>query len=217
MVNTGHAPVVGVFSDRSQANHALGALRSAGWSEDQLGFITPKSGEITEELTTLELRPEAVAAGVIGGGVVGGVLGAGVALLVPGIGPALAGGILAGALSGATIGAFAGGMIGAFTSLGVPEDEARYYQSELERGRTIVTVQAGHRSQEAWNVLRHYGAYNATTRLGEPESTDRPSGPTAPPESDKPILQPGAYTPAIHPDEHDDFPGQPTLPDDVPS
>ncbi|HZT98632.1 MAG TPA: hypothetical protein VFA10_03170 [Ktedonobacteraceae bacterium] len=122
MVSTKHSPVVGVFSDRSQANHALGALRSAGWSEDQLRFITPKRGDITEELTTLELRPGAVAAGVVGGGVVGGVLGAGVALLVPGIGPALAGGILAGALSGATIGAFAGGMIGAFTSLGVPED-----------------------------------------------------------------------------------------------
>lgn len=132
MVSTKHSPVVGVFSDRAQANHALGALRSAGWSEDQLGFITPKSGEITEELTTLELRSGAVAAGVVGGGVVGGVLGAGVALLVPGIGPALAGGILAGALSGATIGAFAGGMIGAFTSLGVPEDQASL-QRHLER------------------------------------------------------------------------------------
>ncbi len=57
MVSTKHSPVVGVFSDRSQANHALGALRSAGWSEDQLGFITPKSGEITEELTIFQANP----------------------------------------------------------------------------------------------------------------------------------------------------------------
>jgi hypothetical protein len=43
MVSTKHSPVVGVFSDRSQANHTLRALRRADWSEDQIGFITPIS------------------------------------------------------------------------------------------------------------------------------------------------------------------------------
>ena len=49
-------------------------------------------------------------------------------------------------------------------SMGVPEDEARYYQGELELGRTIVTVEAGDRREDALEILRSNGGYDATTR-----------------------------------------------------
>jgi FAD/FMN-containing dehydrogenase len=48
--------------------------------------------------------------------------------------------------------------------MGVPEEEARYYDSEFQAGRTIVTVQAGGRYQEALDILRRQGAYVASTR-----------------------------------------------------
>jgi len=48
--------------------------------------------------------------------------------------------------------------------MGVPEEEARYYQGEFEQGRTIVTVRADGRQQEAIDILRRHGAYDATTR-----------------------------------------------------
>jgi len=49
-------------------------------------------------------------------------------------------------------------------SMGVPEEEARYYQGELELGRTIVTVEAGDRREDALEILRSNGGYDATTR-----------------------------------------------------
>ena len=51
-------------------------------------------------------------------------------------------------------------------SMGVPEEEARYYQSELELGRSIVTVEAGDRREDALEILRSNGGYDATTRGG---------------------------------------------------
>ena len=49
-------------------------------------------------------------------------------------------------------------------SMGVPEEEARYYQGELELGRTIVTVEADDRREDALEILRSNGGYDATTR-----------------------------------------------------
>ncbi len=50
--------------------------------------------------------------------------------------------------------------------MGVPEEEARYYQSELEFGRTIVTVEAGDRREDALEILRSNGGHDATTQRG---------------------------------------------------
>ncbi|MFL5586662.1 MAG: hypothetical protein ACJ8DI_03260 [Ktedonobacteraceae bacterium] len=51
-------------------------------------------------------------------------------------------------------------------SMGVPEEEARYYQGELELGRSIVTVEAGDRREDAIEILRSNGGYDSTTRHG---------------------------------------------------
>jgi hypothetical protein len=134
------------------------------------GVPTPVSSD--EDLTaTEENKTETTAAGVVGGGVLGGILGAAAALLIPGLGPAIAGGILTAVLGGAAIGAVAGGLIGALTNMGVPENEARFYQDELQAGRTLVTVQAGDRYDEALAILRRNGAYDATTRQDTTDTT----------------------------------------------
>jgi uncharacterized protein (TIGR02271 family) len=104
--------------------------------------------------------------------VLGGLLGAGAALLIPGIGPVVAGGILAATFGGAAIGAVAGGLIGALTAMDIPEDEARYYESEFKSGRTLVTVKADNRAAEATSILRRHGAYDAHTE-GDTMGTGR--------------------------------------------
>ena len=166
MATIERSTVVGAFTDRVQAEQAINELRHAGFSDDEIGFILRAS---SEEESTAQGETESgtgtgTAAGIVSGGVVGGILGAAAALLIPGFGPAIAGGILAATLGGAAIGAAAGGIIGALTGLGVPEEEARYYQSEFEAGRTIVTVKAASRYQEALDILRTNGAYDASTR-----------------------------------------------------
>lgn len=170
-MDNGRSAVVGVFEDQDRARQAVEDLRASGFSDDQIGYAM-RGGEGGETTTTVTEDRDAgdAAGGALGGAVTGGILGtilgAAAALLIPGVGPVIAGGILGAALTGAAVGAAAGGLIGALTSMGVPEEEARYYQGEFEAGRTIVTVQAGDRQQEAIAILRRNGAYDATTQGG---------------------------------------------------
>jgi hypothetical protein len=167
MMNT-RSTVVGVFPDRMSAEDAINELRRAGFSEEQIGFAM--RGETAPEgATTTE--GGGAAAGAITGGVLGGIAGAVAAGLIPGIGPLIAGGILAVTLGGAAAGAAAGGLLGALSEMGVPEEEARYYQSEFESGRILVTVRADGRYDEAWNILRAAGAYDIHSRQGAPMTT----------------------------------------------
>ncbi len=52
------------------------------------------------------------------------------------------------------------------TNMGVSKDEAQYYDNEYNNGRTIVSVNAGSRAEEAKTILDTNGAYNYATRRG---------------------------------------------------
>ena len=54
------------------------------------------------------------------------------------------------------VGAIAGALVG----MGIPEEEAKYYEGEVKSGRTLVTVRADGRSAEATQLLRLHGAYD---------------------------------------------------------
>ncbi|MBA2678671.1 MAG: hypothetical protein H0U76_09810 [Ktedonobacteraceae bacterium] len=113
--------------------------------------------------TTKEVEQAAVAparTGIVAGSVIGGVLGAAAALLLPGIGPVVAGGVLASIFGGGAIGGVAGGFLGAFTGMGVPADQAHYYEREIKAGRTILTVHTVERQQEVTDILRQNGAHD---------------------------------------------------------
>jgi hypothetical protein len=98
--------------------------------------------------------------GIVAGGVIGGVLGAAAALLLPGIGPIVAGGVLASIFGGGAIGGVAGGFLGAFTGMGVPTEQAHFYEREIKAGRTILTVHTRDRQQEVTDILRQNGAHD---------------------------------------------------------
>jgi len=67
--------------------------------------------------------------------------------------------LLASAGAGATVGTVIGGLIG----LGIPEEDASYYEGEFKSGRTIVTVRADARYSEATDILRRHGAVERAT------------------------------------------------------
>src|SRR5262249_52080753 len=94
--------------------------------------------------------------GVLVGASLGGLLaGAGAA---PG---AVAGGLLMGLLEGGVV----GGALGALIGTGIPEEEAHYYQHELDAGHTIVAVNSDGRHEEAEEVLRRHGGRPADSPL----------------------------------------------------
>ena len=150
--------VAGLFSERSDAERAIRALKDAGFSENQIGVAMRDRGEQRDLVNDTGTKAaEGAATGAASGGVVGGVLGllAGVgALAIPGVGPIVAGGVLASTLTGAGIGAAAGGIIGGLIGMGIPEEEARHFDQGFRAGGILVTVEAGARADEARDILR---------------------------------------------------------------
>ena len=57
------------------------------------------------------------------------------------------------------------------TNMGVSNDEAQYYDNEYNSGRTVISVNAGSRADEAKTILDSNGAYNYATRRGGTTST----------------------------------------------
>jgi Heat induced stress protein YflT domain len=154
---------VGVFSDREQAEKVVGYLRAAGFRDDQIGILMRAEGVV--QSANRETHAEVGAAvGAVSGGAVGALAGlAALSGFIPGIGPIVAGGALTALLSSTAIGMAAGGIIGTLVGLGVPEEEAQYFETEFAQGRMIVTVRANGRYNEAVEILRQHGAMNSPT------------------------------------------------------
>jgi hypothetical protein len=171
MTTTDRSTLVGVFEDQAFAERALDELHQAGFSNEQVGFAV-RNGTVREGAEPETATAPAAATGAVSGGVIGGLVSAAVTLLIPGFGPAIAGGILVATLSGIALGAVAGGFLGALIALGVPEEEAYYYQREFEAGRIIITVRAGDRVKDALDILRRNGALEANSRFGQPVDPD---------------------------------------------
>lgn len=55
--------------------------------------------------------------------------------------------------------------------LGVPPERASYYAQQVKAGRTIVSVRPDGREQEAHDILRSNGAYDAHQRTASPQTT----------------------------------------------
>src|SRR2546421_12071692 len=202
MTMTDRSTVVGVFELRSEADAAIYELQRAGFRDDQIGFIVRNedAGTTVEDGNTTEKAPGATTAAV-SGGIIGGVVGAVAALLIPGLGPAIAGGILVTVLGGAAIGAAAGGIVGALVGMGVPEEDAHYYAGEFHSGRTLVTVRADGRQQEAINILHHNGGYDAGTRLGEAQQAQAPTYTQANQDQVAVASNPGTYNSSTQADQ----------------
>jgi len=159
---------VGVFTDHTQADRAVAELKKAGFRDDQIGVAgrdwrnksTDKDASKSEESKAGEGAVAGVLTGAAGGALVGlGIL----AGIIPGIGPVIAGGALAAVLASAAGGAAIVGILGALIGLGIPEEEAHYYENEFKSGRTIITVKAEGRYDEAMSILRRCGGWDRST------------------------------------------------------
>jgi hypothetical protein len=154
--------VVGSFTNNQQAREAVRALRQAGFTDAEIGFLA-RDGEDWKDVDRGDLTGTKMEEGAGIGAAAGAATGAGLGLavmagLIPPLGPAVAGGTLVAILASAGGGAAAGTLIGALVGMGIPEDEAAYYEGEIRSGRTIVSVRAGSRADEAETILRRHGA-----------------------------------------------------------
>jgi hypothetical protein len=142
--------VAGVFHSRENAERGYTELRRAGFSPDDINFLTPGSTE--EQVHSVPVSPtEQPGVGKAIGGVVGAALGmaggfelgVGVTALVPGVGPVLAAGLAGMALlgaGGALTGAAMGSKADQDSTEGLPADEIFFYEDALRQGRSVVIV-----------------------------------------------------------------------------
>jgi hypothetical protein len=90
---------------------------------------------------------------------------------MPVLGPAIAGGTLAAIFTSAAAGATVAGVAGILVGMGIPHEDAEYYESELHAGRVIVTVFAPGREAEASEIMLRNGGYTHSIR---PELIETP-------------------------------------------
>jgi hypothetical protein len=177
--------IIALFEERSEAEDAIRDLKNAGFTNEQIGVATQDRagavgasegtgdrsdtslrdirgteqdhpGEIVDE--TASGLAEGAATGALTGGVIGGLVGLISSLLIPGVGPLVVGGVLASSLMGIGIGAATGGLIGALVGMGVPEEDARYFDAGLQQGRTLVTVNSTNDApDDAMSILEQHG------------------------------------------------------------
>lgn len=159
---TYHGVVIHNFASEDEAVLAIRELQAAGFSNDDISVIAEDRGVARDVAHDTDTH---AAEGAATGAVAGGALGAVAALIagastvaIPGIGIAI-GGPIAAAIAGAAGGGLIGGLIG----MGIPEDEAREYESHLKQGDILVTVVGGNREAEARAILKE-GRYGAARR-----------------------------------------------------
>ena len=144
--------IAGVFHSRENAERGYAELRRAGFSPDDINFLTPGSSEEQVHSIPASTTEQPGVGKAIGGavgaalGMAGGFeLGVGLSALVPGVGPVLAAGLAGMALlgaGGAMAGAAAGGKAEAESTEGLPADEIFFYEDALRQGRSVIIVMA---------------------------------------------------------------------------
>lgn len=176
--------VIGVFSDRINAEDAISELEAEGYNPKDISIMmrdTSETRRISEETGTEEVV-RGTLGGAATGAVIGGLAGLVAAFAIPGLGTLFIGGPIASALgltgaaatttSGAVTGVLAGGIIGALTSaFGLSRKDARMYEDRIKEGGILVAVPARERrEEEVKNIMSDFDADNIKII----ESSERP-------------------------------------------
>jgi hypothetical protein len=156
--------VFGIYSTSDSAADAVDALVAAGFLASSVSVLMPEDlGSRTLGTEKATKAPEGAATGATTGAVLGGALGllAGVgALAIPGLGPFIAAGPIMATLAGIGAGGAVGGVVGALAGLGVPEYEAKRYETRLRSGGVLLSVHCDTSDEisQAKRILAQTGA-----------------------------------------------------------
>lgn len=167
--------VIGIVDSAAQAEAVVNDLQREGRIRlGDISVLLPDRREAQEFAHEHHTKaPEGAVAGASAGGLLGGTLGllAGIgALAIPGVGPLIAAGPVLAALSGVAAGATLGGISGALVGMGIPEVEAKDYETRLRAGSVLVAVhtESSEEQRLVRDILKRGGAHDIDTK---PENT----------------------------------------------
>ncbi len=161
--------VFGILATDAQAQRVAIKLKAAGFDGNDISVLLP------DDAGTRDFAHEAhtkAPEGAATGGSVGGLLGAGLgwlvgvgSLAIPGVGAFIAAGPIMAALGGAAVGAAVGGIAGALVGMGMPELEAKQYESKIRDGNILISVHTddGAERGRVKTILEEEGARNISS------------------------------------------------------
>jgi hypothetical protein len=163
------ASVYCIANTTAQAENIVDALKGAGFSNDSISALMPdkrSTKDFAHEHSTK--APEGATTGGVAGLGVGAALGwlAGIgALAIPGVGQFIAAGPIMAALGGAAVGTAAGGVVGGLIGMGIPEFEAKRYDSKIREGNILISVHTEDSKQRdvAKDVFKRFNADDIST------------------------------------------------------
>src|ERR1044071_1437740 len=142
----------GIYSDRGQVEQGIDSLLAARFRNEDISVLFPDNAGTKDFAHEKHTKaPEGATAGAGARGAIGGTLGLLVgigALAIPGLGPFIAAGPIMGALAGAGAGGAVGTLTGALIGMGIPEYEAKRYESWLNKGGSLLSVRSEEHTSE---------------------------------------------------------------------
>lgn len=142
--------VTAVMPDGETTQEAMRALLAVGFTGDSVSVI------MTAQARERFFPPDGPNAAALGAGI-GALLG-GLTTIAAGPVTLLAAGPILAVLAGGALGAATGGLLGALVELGLPEEQAKIFAKEIDRGKIVLAVEC--RTEEsasrAEDVLARY-------------------------------------------------------------
>ncbi|HLI05818.1 MAG TPA: hypothetical protein VKV40_04550 [Ktedonobacteraceae bacterium] len=130
MTVTQRSTVIGVFTNRDQANRVIDALRQAGFGYDRIRLVERGSGNFLDTLKSLFTGQETTTSNNAND----------------------------------------------LMKMGMPEQDAHYYQRELDAGNVIVILNAGEQPEQAFSIMRQNGAFDVSSHMRMAATANVPAG-----------------------------------------
>ena len=171
--------VFGIYDSRISVDSAVSQLKLDGFRNHDISVLMPTqqgTNDFAYEKATK--APEGAATGATSGALLGGGLGwlVGIgALAIPGIGPFVAAGPIIAALAGAGVGGAVGGITGALIGMGIPEYEAKRFESHIKKGGILLSVHVDDAdwAKKAKHLLETTGAHDVASSSEEKSDNNK--------------------------------------------
>lgn len=159
----------GIYSDQKSITEAMEALKAGGFRTTDISVLYPENlGSKNFAHEKHSKAPEGAVAGGGSGALVGAALGwlAGAgSLLVPGLEPVATAGPVIGMLGGMGMGVTLGGLTGGLVGAGIPEYEAKHFETGAHKGGILLSV---HSDNDEWarkarQILKQTGGHDIAT------------------------------------------------------
>lgn len=169
----GSKAVFAIFQDRFSLERAVDTLKARGFRNSDISVLMQSKGETRDFAHEKHTKaPEGATTGATTGALAGGTLGwlVGIgALAIPGVGPFVAAGPIMAAIAGAGIGGVVGGVAGGLIGMGIPEYEAKRFESYVKNGGLLLSahVDDSEWADKAKQIVEECGAQDISVATEE--------------------------------------------------